>query len=300
MQGSCQAEWGGCCHLSVCGATDEAQSSTSPTYRTHLQLQHRAQAAMSLLLLGWQRQKVTSAGTHKTPCMPKHMHIHLIALPRSQPSYLPQECLFPGWFSLLLAADILHWHIPQALHTHGLPWMTGWIHACLMTRCLLLIGKPSLKFARKWDTHTHYGEDTGTLSIQAVMCGHAPATGAEPLTHLTHTSPSQQIFWTLFPPQQLAANTSNHSRSWHWDLPTTSSTSGYPHSQMQSWYQIQSQRTLSSCHFISTTHAHGIVRLGSVRQVYLLPFLTWLVHLIPHSLSSPLFLQMPFLCTFLY
>ena len=55
-------------------------------------MKHRPRETHPLLLLGWQRQKVTSAGAHKTPWMPKHMNIH-VPLPRSQPSYLPQEHL---------------------------------------------------------------------------------------------------------------------------------------------------------------------------------------------------------------
>lgn len=149
--------------------------------------------------------------------MHKHMHIHgpsvcPVPLPRSQHSCPPQgppTC----WLVRLDAsckrlAPIL---IPQALRTHARPADTphsqvaldSSTDSCLpdipaWSQQLLLTGKSSLKFASERDKHAHFREVTGTHHPQqpasgtgAVTCCPTLAAAAEPLTRLTHTSPSQ-------------------------------------------------------------------------------------------------------------
>ena len=60
-------------------ATDKALPSTAPTYRTHIQHKHRQPSP--LLLFSWQRQKVTSGGTHTPPF--RFTSTHIFADPSS-------------------------------------------------------------------------------------------------------------------------------------------------------------------------------------------------------------------------
>ena len=73
-------------------ATDRALPSTAPTYKTHIRCKPRQ--PRPLLLLGWQRQKVTSAAhTPHSPGSQAHAHSWIPRAP-SQALCLPST---PAW-----------------------------------------------------------------------------------------------------------------------------------------------------------------------------------------------------------
>lgn len=132
------------------------QTATDNTYRTRIT--HKCRQTCPLILWGWQRQKVTSAGTHITSpgftstCMfvgPLSTGMAPLSVrypcPDPGPLTRPTGPLLTGWSSLMHQTCSIHTIVPQAPHTHrfslgtstdsahlitlpGPPthWLTGW------------------------------------------------------------------------------------------------------------------------------------------------------------------------------
>lgn len=219
------------------------------------------------------KRSLVQAQTQDSLDAQAHAHSRPLCLP-STPAPIPVLFLPVSGATYLLAGPA--WCLLQTRSTHTHP--TGILHSqvtldnsmdlCLpdtpvWTQQLLLTGESSLKFASEWDAHPLWGRywhsPSSAASIRHMSWdprSHSSCWHWAPHSPHPHRSlPVAGFRSMLFPPQQSApvANTET-------SLAPVVGTTGRGHSHSQSdsicWCQIHSHRTLSSWHFILTTHIH--------------------------------------------